>query len=173
MFVIIFVTKWTSDSFLAICRQWPGDHWAVNHYPPRPIRGQYWVELTNHRPCIYCNREEINDPLTCGHRSHSDKLLTANSWSDSGQIARRMRLTHHLLSLQPPPLIGQNLSVKTPHWSKWLLSISCRGVLNEIRDNGHLVEYLYLENCSLRYLPYYIFDFLPNLKWLDLRLISK
>ena len=97
IFVIIFVTKWTSDSFLAICRQWPGDHWAVNHYPPQPIRGQYWVELTNHRPCIYCNREEINDPLTCGHRSLSDKLLTANSWSDSGQIARRMRLTPNII----------------------------------------------------------------------------
>lgn len=44
-----------------------------------------------------------------------------------------------------------------------------RGVLNEIRDNGSRVEYLYLENCKIRYLPYYIFDFLPNLKWLDLR----
>ena len=97
IFVIIFVTKWTSDSFLAICRQWPGDHWAVNHYQPQPIRGQYWVELTNQKPSIYCNREEINDPLTCGHRSHSDKLLTANSWSDSGQIARRMRLTPNII----------------------------------------------------------------------------
>ena len=48
-----------------------------------------------------------------------------------------------------------------------------RGVLNEIRENGYLVEYLYMENCSLRYLPYYVFDFLPNLKWLDLRLVSK
>ena len=44
-----------------------------------------------------------------------------------------------------------------------------RGVLNEIRDSGSRVEYLYLENCKIRYLPYYIFDFLPNLKWLDLR----
>ena len=76
-------------------------------------------------------------------------------------------------------LTSPRLSLAT-NWVYWpligyksLLCIFCRGVLNEIRDNGYLVEYLYMENCSLRYLPYYVFDFLPNLKWLDLRLIYK
>ena len=44
-----------------------------------------------------------------------------------------------------------------------------QGVLAEITANGDKIEYLYLDNCKLRYLPYYLFDFLPNLKWLDLR----
>ena len=44
-----------------------------------------------------------------------------------------------------------------------------KGVLEEIKFNGNQVEYLYLDNCRLRYLPYYIFDYLPHLRWLDLR----
>ena len=44
-----------------------------------------------------------------------------------------------------------------------------KGVLAEIQENGSLIEYLYLDDCNLKYLPHYIFDFLPNLKWLNLR----
>ena len=86
MFVIIFVTKWTSDSSLAVCcNMSPVTWWPVGCEPlspsdnQRPVLG--WADQSE--ASIYCNRREINDPLTCGHRSHSDKLLAANSWSAS------------------------------------------------------------------------------------------
>ena len=68
---------------------------------------------------VNCNRGEINDPLTCGHRSHSDKLLTANSWSASAQIARRMRLTPNIICCHFSP--GLSL-VSQSSWGLSLVS---------------------------------------------------
>ena len=81
--------------------------WAANQRPELGCSDQSEASITK------CNRGEINDRMTCGHRSHSDKLLTANSWSASAQIARRMLLTPHIICCHFRPglsLVIQSLS---------------------------------------------------------------
>ena len=42
-------------------------------------------------------------------------------------------------------------------------------VFNDIKKQGPKIEGLYLESCKLKSLPDDIFEYLPSLKWLDLR----
>ena len=44
-----------------------------------------------------------------------------------------------------------------------------KDVMNDIKVKGLEIEGLYMESCGIKLLSEDIFDFLPKLKWLDLR----
>ena len=51
----------------------------------------------------------------------------------------------------------------------YLVNRFTKDAMNDIKVKGLEIEGLYMESCAIKLLSEDIFDFLPKLKWLDLR----